>query len=316
MTDYAISTSQLAKTYRGVRAVDGIDLRVPRGAVYGFLGRNGAGKTTTIRMLMGLAKPTRGTATVVGRHWPEDRLAILERVAYVGERKLLFESMNGRDLIRFNRPFFPRWSDELADRYAKVLEIPMDRTFKKLSQGNRTKLCLLLALAQGAELLVLDEPTSGLDPVVMDELLRVLVEDYAGEGRTIFLSSHNLAEVEKVADWVGIIHEGKLLLEAPLEEIRADFRRVTASIQGASGQELPAERSGQVVSVAASGSVREYVVRNDAERFAAELRSRGATILEVSPLNLEQIFLRLVKKEERCISGNTGATHAVVSTSM
>lgn len=311
MTDYAITTAQLAKHYRDTCAVDGIDLRVSRGSIYGFLGRNGAGKTTTIRMLMGLASPTRGSASVLGLRWPEDRLAILERVAYVGEKKLLFETMTGNDLVRFNRPYFSRWSDELAGRYAKRLEVPMDRAFRKLSQGNRTKLCLLLALAQGAELLILDEPTSGLDPVVMDELLRVLIEDYAGEGRTIFLSSHNLTEVEKVADWVGIIDRGKLLLEAPLEEIRADFRRITAS-----GNNLPSQRSEQIVSIATSGSVREYFVRNDAERFASELRNQGATILEVSPLNLNQVFLRLVKKEEPCISGSIGATPVAASSSI
>lgn len=311
MTDYAITTDHLAKLYAGARAVDGLNLKVPRGAVYGFLGRNGAGKTTTIRMLMGLVKPTGGSAIVLGLRWPDDGLAILERVAYVGEKKLLFENFNGNDLVRFNKPYFPRWSAEQAAHYVKRLEVPMDRAFKKLSQGNRTKLCLLLALAQGGDLLVLDEPTSGLDPVVMDELLRVLIEDYAGEGRTIFLSSHNLAEVEKVADWVGIIDRGKLLLEAPLEEIRADFRRVTAS-----GNDLPAERSGQIVSVASSGAMREYFVRNDSERFTANLRGQGATILSVSPLNLEQVFLQLVRKEEPCISGNIGATPAAVSTSI
>ncbi|HKS82245.1 MAG TPA: ABC transporter ATP-binding protein [Candidatus Acidoferrales bacterium] len=311
MTDYAITTEHLAKHYSRVRAVDGLDLRVPRGSIYGFLGRNGAGKTTTIRMLMGLASPTRGTASVLGLHWPQDRLAILQRVGYLSEKKLLFEAMTGRDLVRFNKPYFSHWSDELATRYAQRLEVPMDRAFRKLSQGNRTKLCLLLALAQGAELLVLDEPTSGLDPVVMDELLRVLIDDYAGVGHTIFLSSHNLAEVEKVADWVGIIDQGKLLLEAPLEEIRADFRRITAS-----GNDLPGERTEQIISVAASGSMREYIVRYDSEQFVVGLRQQGATIINVSPLNLGQVFLQLVKKEEPCISGNIGATPAVASSSI
>ena len=289
MRDYAITTSGLTKIYGETRAVDGLDLQVPRGSIYGFLGRNGAGKTTTIRMLMGLARPTGGVVSVLGLSWPQDGLAILSRTGYVAEKKLLFESMTGNELARFNRPYFPRWSSELAAKYARQLEIPMDRAFKKLSLGNRTKLCLLLALAQGAELLILDEPTAGLDPVVMDELLRVLVEDYASEGRTIFVSSHILAEVEKVADWVGIIHEGKLLLEAGLEDIRADYRRVTAS-----GSNLPTARSSQVISARASDSVTEYYVRRDAEQFAADLKRQGATILDVAPMNLEQIFLQLV----------------------
>ena len=311
MTEYAIATDNLAKYYAATRAVDGLALRVPRGSVYGYLGRNGAGKTTTIRMLMGLATPTRGSVNILGKRLPEDRLAILERVGFLGEKKNLFEAMTGNHLVRFNRPFFPRWSDDLAANYARRLEVPMDVKFKNLSLGNRTKLCLLLALAQGAELLILDEPTTGLDPVVMDEFLRVLIEDYAGEGRTIFLSSHNLAEVEKIADWVGIIDRGKLLLEAPLEEIRSDFRRISAS-----GNGLPTERTAQVISVSISQPICEYFVRNSAEEFAAGLRSQGATILDVSPLNLEQVFLQLVRKEIPCTSGNIGATPAVVSSSI
>jgi ABC-2 type transport system ATP-binding protein len=301
MSDLAISTSRLQKHYRKVRAVDGLDLRVPQGSIYGFLGRNGAGKTTTIRMMMGLVHPTSGSTTVLNLRWPDDQLGILQRVGYVGERKNLFDSMTGNDLVRFNRGFFPAWSDELAAKYARRLEVPMDRRFKKLSLGNRTKLCLLIALAQGAELLILDEPTSGLDPVITDQLLKVLIEDYASEGRTIFLSSHNLAEVEKIADWVGIIDGGKLLLEARLDDIRTHYRRITAT-----GNALPSGRTEQVVSVIRSGAVNEYVLRQDAERFAAELRGQGATILDVSPLNLSEVFLQLVRKEETCITGNAG----------
>ncbi len=311
MTDHAIATHELSKLYGKTPAVAGLNLRVPRGSVYGFLGRNGAGKTTTIRILMGLARPTRGSATILGLSWPTDGLTILERTAYVAEKKLLFDSMTGHDLVRFNRPFFPGWSDDLADDYARQLEIPMDRPFKKLSLGNRTKLCLLMALAQGADLLLLDEPTAGLDPVVVDQLLKVLIEDYAGEGRTIFLSSHNLSEVEKIADWVGIIHEGKLLLEARLEDVRVNYRRITAS-----GNSLPTARNPQIISVDASDPGYEYFVRSDAEQFAADLRHQGATILDISPLNLEQVFLQLVRKEQPCTSGNTGATPAVVSSSI
>ncbi|MGH9604853.1 MAG: ABC transporter ATP-binding protein [Terracidiphilus sp.] len=311
MSEYAITTNGLTKIYGETRAVDGLDLHVPRGSIYGFLGRNGAGKTTTIRMLMGLTRPASGAASILGLNWPQDGLAILSRTGYVAEKKLLFESMTGHELARFNRPYFPRWSNDLAAKYARRLEIPMDRAFKTLSLGNRTKLCLLLALAQGAELLILDEPTAGLDPVAMDELLRVLVEDYASEGKTIFVSSHILAEVEKVADWIGIIHEGKLLLEAGLEDIRAEYRRVSAS-----GNNLPAGRSPQVVSARASDSITEYYVRRDAEQFAAELRRQGATILDVAPLNLEQVFLQLVRKETLCTSGNTGETPAALSTSI
>lgn len=305
MNEWAVETANLSKHYASLHALDGLDIHVPKGSVYGFLGRNGAGKTTAIRLMMGLLRATGGTASVLGMDCLNERISIAQRVGYVGERKMLFESMTGNDLVRFNRAYFPKWSDELANRYAQRMELPMDRKFKKLSLGNRTKLCLLLAMAQGAELLILDEPTSGLDPVVTDELLRLLIEDFANEGRTLFLSSHHLSEVERIADWVGIIEGGKLRLEAKLEDIRAEYRRILAT-----GQNLPTLRSAQVLSAVANGANYEYVVTQNAEEFAAGLRNQGATILAVTPLNLGEVFLQLVRKEDPCISGNAGATRA------
>lgn len=289
MTDLAVQTESLTKRYGKLNAVEGLNLRVPRGAIYGFLGRNGSGKTTTLRMLAGLARPDAGSALVQGLDPEKDKIAVLRRTGFVIER-VLTPWMTGDDLLKFNRGFFPAWSDALAQRYAEVLEIPMKQKFKRLSMGSKTKLCLLLALAQDPELLVLDEPTAGLDPVVTDQLLRVLVEDFAGNGRTLLLSSHHLSEIEKIADWVGIIDAGRLKLDARLDDIRGDFRRVR--VAGA----IPAAGA-EVVTAKSSGGVTEYVVRQRAEAFVAGLRAQGATILEVAPMNLEETFLELVGKE-------------------
>jgi ABC-2 type transport system ATP-binding protein len=243
-------------------------------------------------MLAGLAHPTSGQMRVLDLDPQTHRIPILERTGIVIERVLL-PSMTGDDLVRFNRAFFPRWSDTLVGRYADALEIPMKQKFRKLSSGNQTKLCLLLALSQGAELLMLDEPTAGLDPVVTDQLLRVLVDDFANEGRTLFLSSHHLSEVERVADWVGIIDNGKLLLEARLDDLRANFRRVRVI-----GENLPDISSRDVFSTRTGEGTTQYVLRADADRFTAELRSQGATILDVTPMNLSEIFLEVVGKGE------------------
>jgi ABC-2 type transport system ATP-binding protein len=292
MSDLAIETQSLHKYYGQIRAVDGLDLHVPRGSVYGFLGRNGAGKTTTIRMLAGLARPSSGQMRVHGLDPQTDRIRVLERTGFVID-KMLLPTMTGNDLARFNRGFFPRWSDTLARKYVDVLEIPMKRKFSKLSTGNQTKLCLLLALAQGAELLMLDEPTAGLDPIVTDQLLRLMVEDFASEGRTLFLSSHHLSEIERVADWVGIIDRGKLLLEARLDDIRASFRRVRVI-----GESLPIAATSGVFRTSVSEGTTEYVLRGDAEAFTSYLRSQGATVLDVSPMNLPEVFLEVVGKGE------------------
>jgi len=290
MNDLAIETHALHKHYGDVHAVDGLDMNVPRGAVYGFLGRNGAGKTTTIRMLAGLAHPSRGQMRVLGLDPRTDSVAILERTGLVID-KMLIPSMTGNDLVRFNRGFFPRWSDALAAKYSEVLELDMKRKFRKLSTGNRTKLCLLLALAQGAELIMLDEPTAGLDPVVTDQLLRVLVEDVANEGRTLFLSSHHLSEVERIAEWVGIIDHGKLLLEGRLDDMRANFCRIRVVGEALGLAEWP-----DIVSVNTGQGTTEYVVRANADALAAHLQSQGAVVLDVTSLNLSEIFLEVVGK--------------------
>jgi len=292
MSDLAIETQSLHKYYGTIKAVDGLDLRVPRGSIYAFLGRNGAGKTTTIRLLAGLAHPTSGAISVLDLDPRTDRVAVLARTGFVID-KLLLPSMTGNDLVRFNRGFFPRWSDALAKKYADALEIPMNQKFRRLSTGSQTKLCLLLALAQGAELLVVDEPTAGLDPVVTDQLLRAMVDDFASEGRTLFLSSHHLSEIERVADWVGIIDHGKLLLEARLDDVRANFRRVRVV-----GENLPLSSGGEVFKTSRGEGTTEYIVRANADAFIAELRSQGATVLDVSPMNLSEIFLEVVGKGE------------------
>jgi len=307
MSDLAIWTEGLVKIYPEVRAVDGLDLHVPRGVAYGFLGRNGAGKTSTLRVLLGLTRPTAGAATVLGHPIGHEQVAILARTAFVSESKTLYGDLSASELVHFVRGFYPQWSDEAVAKYARRFEIPMDRPVAKLSHGNRTKAYLMLALAQGADLLILDEPATGLDPVAVDDLLRILVEDMVGEGRTVFISSHQLSDVEQIADWVGVIDHGRLLLEARLDDIKSQFRLVTAA-----GNGLPQVNSPEVSLLASEGNFSKYLVKKNADAFAAELTRQGATVAEASALGLRDIFLALVRKEEACTSGNAGGIAAVM----
>jgi ABC-2 type transport system ATP-binding protein len=303
MSENAILTQGLVKRYGELAAVNGLEMRVPRGAVYGFLGRNGAGKTTAIKILLGLARPTAGAARVLGLEMPQQRLEILRRTAFVGEYKVLYDHLTPAELVRFTRRFYSSWLEAVADNCARRLEIPMQQKFGKLSKGNRAKVWLLLALAQGAELLLFDEPTAGLDPLISDAVLKLLAEEVGGDARTVFFSSHHLAEVEQICDWVGIVDEGRMLLEARLEDIREHCRLVIAA-----GRDLPAAVSVPVVAAARNGRFSRYLVSRDAEAFAASLRAQGASVTEVTPLGLRDVFLELVRKEEPCISGNAGRT--------
>jgi ABC-2 type transport system ATP-binding protein len=293
MNDVAISTEHLTKTYASIHAVRGITLNVPRGAIYGFLGRNGAGKTTTIKMLLGLTRPTAGSAQVLGMNVATEHIAILQRTAFVSEKKSLYPSLTPSELVRFSRGFYPMWSDSAVDKYSRLFEVPMQQRFEKLSHGNQTKVWLLLALSQGADLLILDEPTTALDPISVDQLMRVLTEVALDRGCTIFFSSHQLEEVERIAEYAGFMDQGKLLLQSRLDDIKNEFRLITAA-----GNSLPSQTSPQVLSVAVEGNFYRYVVTSDSEGFTAGLSRNGATITDVAPLSLREIFLQLVQKEQ------------------
>ena len=195
MTEFIIETAGLCKSFRSKPALRGLDLRVPAGSIFGFLGRNGAGKTTTIKLLMGMLKPDAGTAEVFALPVQDCRAAvhIRERIGFVTEDKDLYPYMTVDQVIRFTRPFFPKWRDDLAQRYLKMFELPPAQKIPALSKGMRSKLMLLLAISRGAELLILDEPTDGLDPAAVEDVLRELVSLAAAEGITIFFSSHQLA---------------------------------------------------------------------------------------------------------------------------
>ncbi|HKN76573.1 MAG TPA: ABC transporter ATP-binding protein [Candidatus Acidoferrum sp.] len=293
MNGLAIGTNNLSKSYANICAVGGINLSVPRGAIYGFLGRNGAGKTTTIKMLLGLIRPTGGSARVLGMDTLGEHIAILQRTAFVSEKKTLYPSLTPSELVRFSRGFYPTWSDSAVEKYTTLFEIPMKRPFGQLSNGNQTKVWLLLALCQGADLLILDEPTTALDPITVDQLMRVLAEDALDRGCTVFFSSHQIEEVERIAEYAGFIDRGKLLMESRLDDIKGEFRLITAA-----GNSLPAQTSTQVLSVVADGNFCRYVVTKDADGFAAGLSQNGATVTNVSPLSLREIFLQLVRKEQ------------------
>jgi ABC-2 type transport system ATP-binding protein len=171
MTDFVIETTQLCKSFKGQPALCGLDLQVPAGSIFGFLGRNGAGKTTTIKILMGLLRADTGSAHVFGLPVTDadSAVGVRRRIGFVTEDKELYPYMTVEQIIRFARPFFPKWRRDLEQRYLEMFELPKDRKIPDLSKGMRSKLMLLLAIARGAELLILDEPTDGLDPAATED---------------------------------------------------------------------------------------------------------------------------------------------------
>jgi ABC-2 type transport system ATP-binding protein len=224
-----IETAKLRKHYGSHEAVKGIDLAVPEGSICAFLGQNGAGKSSTIKMLLGMVHPSSGSGTVLGHaiDRESESLLIRQQTAFVAEDKRLYDYMTVDEMIRFTRSFFPNWDIafecELIDRF----ELPRNRRIRQLSKGMRTKLALLLGFARRSRLLILDEPSEGLDPVAIEEVLQIVVS-LASQGTTIFFSSHQIAEVEQVADHVVMIDRGRLVLDGSMYEVMEAYRYIRA----------------------------------------------------------------------------------------
>ena len=292
-----IETAELRKHYDGVEALRGLSLKVPAGSIYGFLGRNGAGKTTTIKVLLGMARPTSGHARVFGlaADAPEASVDIRRRTGFVSEDKGLYDYMTVEGMIRFTAAFFPRWRGDLERRYLRTFELPSARKVKALSRGTRTKLALLLALCRGAQLLILDEPTSGLDPAMTEEVLQAIVSHVAGEALTVFFSSHQIAEVDQIADRIAIIDRGRLVVSGALEDLRENYRRIQFVFAGDAPE--PAFRAPGVVRVRRERRVLTVLSSAGAEQIVDEARALDPVSVDVVPVTLKEIFLETVAAE-------------------
>src|SRR3984885_5925768 len=233
----AIETHSLTKHYRGTVALDRVTLEIPEGAVYALVGANGAGKTTLIRLLMNIVPPSAGSATVLGVASGEVRGHVFERIAYVSENQEVPDALTIGGLLDYVRPFYPRWDSELEAQLVHQFDLPLQRKLKHLSRGMRMQAALASVLAYRPALIMLDEPFSGLDPLVRDELIESLRER-SGE-TSIFLSSHDMSEVESLATHVGFLEQGRLLFSERMSVLADRFREVEVTMSAAANMEMP-----------------------------------------------------------------------------
>jgi ABC-2 type transport system ATP-binding protein len=287
-----IETRNLTRRFGRMEAVHALDLAVPAGSVFALLGPNGAGKTTTIKLLMNLLPPTAGTAQVLGvdsRKLGERELA---QIGYVSENQQLPLWMTVRQLLDYCRPFYPTWDAALEKLLLDRFELPPERKLAHLSRGMTMKAALLSSLAYRPKLLVLDEPFSGLDPLVRDEFIKGVLEVSGTGDWTVFVSSHDIDEVERLADHVAMLEEGRLRLSESNEALRARFRRV--EVTGVASSFTPGagwfdwEQAGALTKFVETRYAGEATERAWRERFA------GATVT-AQPMSLREIFLTLAR---------------------
>jgi ABC-2 type transport system ATP-binding protein len=306
----AIQTEQLSKTFGSNQALQPTSLTVPAGAVFALVGHNGAGKTTLIKLVMNILKPTSGSSQVFGQPSATLTGAAFERIGYVSENQDLPTWMTVRQYLDYLAPFYPTWNlGDLPQR----LDLPLDRKLKHLSRGMLMKAALASVLAFAPALIVMDEPFSGLDPLVRDELIEALIAHTRATGATVFISSHDLAEIEAFATHIGFLHGGRFLFNEELTSLSARFREVLVTfpptVTPPTAEGVPAVLSPAVIPTPAStppswlllervgDSIRFIHTHAGTADIPAEVAATlpGASSVQTAPMNLRSIFLALAK---------------------
>jgi len=296
MSNAVIEINSLCRRFRKHTALDRVNLQLERGTVLGLVGENGAGKTTLIKHLLGLFKAQSGTVRVFGMDPIQHPREVLSRIGFLSEDRDMPEWMTIRQYMTYTQAFYPTWDVAYADRLISQFTLDTRQKIKTLSRGQRAKVALLMALAYKPDLLLFDEPSSGLDPVVRRDMLGAIVRTIAEEGRTVMLSSHLLDEVERVADTIVMIHEGRIILSDAMEQIRADFHKFTLRLEAAA--ETPPALPGML---SCEGGPLEWsmVCKQDINQLKHAATDMNAQIVDLANPTLDDIFVANVKREHR-----------------
>jgi ABC-2 type transport system ATP-binding protein len=290
----AILTENLSKTFRKVNALSGLDLDAPEGAIYALVGPNGAGKTTIIKVLMNIFAPTSGRAQVLGMESTQIMGRAFTSIGYVSENQQLPEWMRVGKFLAYLKPFYPAWDEELEKELLTQFDLPPERKLRDLSRGMRVKAALASALAYHPKLIVLDEPFTGLDPLVRDQLIEGLLE--RAEEATIFISSHDLGEIESFASHIGYLERGRLQFSEELPALVERFREVELTFD--TPPVLPSKTPDTWMHLTVSAAVVRFIEsRFDRERTSNEIRGAFGEVHDVTftPMSLRSIFLAMAK---------------------
>ena len=281
-----IEGRSLVKRFDCFRALDGLNLSAPRGAVYGLVGPNGAGKSTFIRHLAGIYRQDAGELLVDGEPVYENP-GVKEKIAYIPDDIFFYTQASIRDMARFAESLYPRFDRERYEKLSALFGLDEKRPMRKLSKGQQKQAAFQIAMAQRPELLVLDEPVDGLDPVMRRQIWSVLLSDVEQYGTTVLVSSHNLRELEDVCDHVGIMNHGRMMIERSLSDLQENL--VKLQLAYPDGGSLP--EGLEIVHESATGRLRQLILRGRAEELTEKIAATQPLFLDLVPLSLEEIFI-------------------------
>jgi len=290
MSDVIVNFDRLSRSFGAKQALNEVTLQVERGSVFGLVGENGAGKTTLIRHVLGLLKAKLGAVRVFQLDPVQHPKDVLGRIGYLSEDRDLPDWMTVAQLLRYSQAFYREWDETFADQLRDQFDLDPRQKIKQLSRGQRARAGLVVALAHRPDLLILDEPSSGLDPVVRRDILTAIIRTVADEGRTVLFSSHLLEEVERVADWVAMIRNGRVGLSGPLPDILQNHRRLVLRFE--SPQLTEPDLPG---AISCQGTGREWTVmcNGGVEELRAAASRAGARIVDDDTPTLNEIFLAM-----------------------
>ncbi len=282
---HAIHVQGLCKRFGKHEVLRGLDLEVPPGSIFGFLGLNGVGKTTLIRLLLGLLRPDAGQCRVAGVDPRQDALEVRRRVGYMAENQTMYGWMRVGQIIRWVSQFYPTWDVPYAEQLRQQMRLDADQKVGVLSKGQTSRLALLLALSHRPSVVILDDPTQGMDPVARRDFLRDVIGHLQETGVTVFFSSHLLYEVEPICDRVAILHDGRIIKCAPVDDLRGSVKRIL--LRPTDGARLDAAPG--LLDVDERDGAWALTVEN-AKAACERLRSMSQNGLSVVDLNLDEIF--------------------------
>ena len=288
MRDPVVAVSHLSRRFGATQALADVSIDVPAGCVFGLVGENGAGKSTLIKHLLGLWRAQSGTVRIFGSDPVADPVSVLARVGYLSEEPDLPGWMRVGELRGYVQAFYPRWDAAYAGRLCDEFGLDPAARVKTLSKGQRARLGLVCAEAHRPDLLILDEPSSGLDPIVRRDILEAIIRTVTDQGRTVLFSSHLLDEVERVSDYLAMLHRGAVRFCAPLDDIKTRHRRLVLQFERPQAAAPAIEGAIRV-----EGSGREWTIICDASRLHAGAMARAldATLVEDTAASLDDIFV-------------------------
>ncbi len=282
-----IEIRDLKKSFDGFYALNGVDINVSKGSVYGLVGPNGAGKTTLIKHMAGIFIPDSGSLLVDG-HPVYENVYVKSRIAYIPDDLYFFPQASILDMKKYYQSIYPTFDNDRFKKLQEVFPINPKKSLKRFSRGMQKQAAFWLGICMRPDLMLLDEPVDGLDPVMRRKVWSILLQDVAERGMTVFVSSHNLRELEDVCDHVGIMHEGKVILERSLTEMQSNIMKLQIAFEG----ELPHEINNlNILHKQSSGRIWILIVRGDRESILNEVNKLNPLLVDALPLSLEEIFI-------------------------